>query len=70
MMRSNMPKQMQGKMKGKMMREGKEKYANKAMMKQHERAETPAKERMEGMKKGGKVRGSGCCKRTKQCKMY
>ena len=23
-----------------------------------------------GMKKGGKVRGSGCCKRTKKCKMY
>ena len=22
------------------------------------------------MKKGGKVRGSGCCKRTKKCKMY
>ena len=42
-------------MAGKMIREGKEKYANKAMMKQHERAETPAKERMEGMKKGGKV---------------
>ena len=23
-----------------------------------------------GYKKGGKVRGSGCCKRTKKCKMY
>jgi len=23
-----------------------------------------------GYKKGGSVRGSGCCKRTKKCKMY
>ena len=23
-----------------------------------------------GYKSGGKVRGSGCCKRTKKCKMY
>jgi hypothetical protein len=24
----------------------------------------------QGMKSGGKVRGNGCCKRTKKCKMY
>jgi hypothetical protein len=23
-----------------------------------------------GMKKGGKVRGEGCCQRSKKCKMY
>jgi hypothetical protein len=25
---------------------------------------------VQAMKKGGKVRGSGCCKRVKKCKMY
>ena len=39
---------------------GREKYANKAMQRQHERAESPAKERME--KKSG-VRGGGIAKR-------
>ena len=67
--RANLRKQMEGKMKKEY---GKEKYANMAMKKQHERAESPAKERMEkkGMKSGGKVRGEGCCMRSKKCKMY
>lgn len=38
---------------------GKEKYTSKKAMAQHERAETPAKERMEKMAMGGKCRGMG-----------
>lgn len=42
---------------------GKEKYTSKKAMAKHERAETPAKERMEKMAMGGKCRGMGAAKK-------
>ena len=42
---------------------GKEKYTSKKAMAKHERAETPAKERMEKMAMGGMCRGMGAATR-------
>ena len=42
---------------------GKEKYTSKKEMAKHERAETPAKERMEKMAMGGMCRGMGAAKK-------
>lgn len=53
------------KAKGGMIKEGAEKYASKAMMKKHEKAETPAKEKMENKK----MRGMGMARGGKACKM-
>lgn len=45
---------------------GKEKYASKAAMAKHEKAESPAKERAEKkMKSGGAVRGTGAATKGK-----
>jgi hypothetical protein len=44
------------------------KHPTGKMMGMKEREE--AVQKPKGYKKGGKVRGSGCCKRTKKCKMY
>lgn len=53
---------------------GMETYKSKSAMAKHEKAESPKKEKMEGMgsgyKKGGMVtRGQGCVSRKKSCKM-
>jgi hypothetical protein len=62
--------------KGGMVKENGEKYASKSMMRQHEKAETPAKESME-MKRVGRgeakakmqMRGMGMARGGKVCRM-